>query len=255
MIATAQVRQQLRDLGICEGAVLVVHSAFSRIRPIERGPLGLMAALEEAVGPGGTIVMPSMTGDNDTPFDPGATSCRKLGVVPDTFWRLPGVRRSANPHAFSAKGPAASFITADHPLHVPHGPDSPVGRVHELDGFVLLLGVGHEANTTVHLAEYLADVRYRCPKYVTVMRDGRPTREAYDEIDHCCQRFELVDGWLDARDLQRYGVVGHATARLVRSHAVVDVVTERLLRDETTFLHPLGVDAECDAARMSLTGR
>jgi aminoglycoside 3-N-acetyltransferase len=87
-----------------------------------------------------------------------------MGIVADTFWRLPGVLRSDSPHAFAARGAHAAAIAKEHPVDVPHGPDSPVGRVHDLGGDVLLLGVGHDSNTTIHLAENLAGVRYRRPK-------------------------------------------------------------------------------------------
>src|SRR3712207_7630742 len=46
---------------------------------------------------------------------------------------------------------SAEAITAPHPYELPHGLDSPVGRVYELDGQVLLLGVGQPDNTTIHL--------------------------------------------------------------------------------------------------------
>lgn len=95
-------------------------------------------------------------------------------------------------------------------------------------------------------------MRYRRPKYVTVLRGGAPARSEYEEIDHCCERFALVDGWLDELGLQRRAAVGHAEARLVPARAVVDVVIERLREDETAFLHPAGTDAECDEARASL---
>jgi aminoglycoside 3-N-acetyltransferase len=255
VITSAAVLQRLDDLSVPPGCVLLVHSAFSKVAPMDGGPAGLIAALQDAVGPAGTLVMPSMSDNDDHPFDPRATPCRGLGVVPDTFWRLPNVLRSANPHAFAARGPAAAFITSPHPLDFPHGPDSPVGRVHELDGLVLLLGVGHDANTTVHLAEALAGVRYRLAKHLTVLEDGRPTRLPYKEIDHCCQNFSFVDAWLDRAGAQRRGLVGRGEARLVRSRAVVDIVTEQLRRDETVFLHPEGVDPECDEARASLAGQ
>jgi aminoglycoside N3'-acetyltransferase len=138
---------------------------------------------------------------------------------------------------------------------VPHGIDSPVGRAHELDAQILLLGIGHDANTTIHLAEEIAGVRYRRPKHLTVLRDGRPTRVEYFEIDHCCQKFALVDDWLDAERGQRRGVVGRAVARLVRSRDVVEIVRRRLGDDETVFLHPTGVCGECDDARTSLLPR
>jgi len=252
MTSIADTAQQLRDLGVRPGMVLLVHTAFSRIAPIEAGPAGLIEALEAALAPGGTLVMPSMTGDDDSPFDPAATPCRGMGVVADSFWRRKGVQRSANPHAFAAKGPAAAAITAPHPVDFPHGPDSPVGRVWELGGWVLLLGVNHDANTTVHLAEARAGVRYRRPKHVTVLQDGQPTVVRYEEIDHCCERFTLVDEWLHAATMQRRGHVGRGLARLVRSGDIVDVVMQHLRRDVTTFLHPVGTDSQCDEAWRSL---
>lgn len=248
----ATVVRQLTELGVRPSHVLQVHTAFSRVGPVEDGPHGLIEALRTALGPEGTLVMPSMTDDDDHPFDPLTTPCLGMGVTADTFRRLPGVRRSDSPHAFAAAGPMAERIVAPHPIDVPHGPDSPAGRALDLGGSVLLLGVGHDADTTVHLAEGIAGVRYRRRKHVTVMRDGTPTRYEYDEIDHCCERFALVDGWLDERGLQRRGTVGHAEARLVRARDVVDVVLERLRADETVFLHPPGTDAECDEAWASL---
>ena len=112
-----------------------------------------------------------------------------------------------------------------------------MGRVYELDGQVLLLGVAHDANTTIHLAEYLAGVHYRRKKYVTLLKDGKPTRWDYWEIDHCCQNFNLVDKWLDERGLQSKGQVGHAEACLARSQDIVEVVLEQL-RTEINCLSP-----------------
>ena len=244
--------RQLLELGVKPGGVLLVHTSFSKVRPVEGGPAGLIRALQAALGVDGTLVMPSMSYDDDHPFDQRQTSCPEMGIVADTFWRLPGVMRSDNNHAFAAIGPEAERILAPHPIDVPHGLNSPAGRVYELDGQVLLLGVGHDSNTTVHLAENLAGVRYRRSKYITLLKEGRPVRFDYREIDHCCQNFALVDGWLEERGLQRRGTVGHAAARLVRSRDVVSVVTEHLAENETIFLHPEGFDQECDDARASL---
>jgi aminoglycoside 3-N-acetyltransferase len=253
-IPISELTQQLLALGVRQGGVLLVHTAFSKVAPVEGGPRGLIAALQAAVGPKGTLAMPSMSDDDNHPFDPRKTACLGMGVVADAFWRLPGVLRSDSPHAFAAIGPRAAEITAVHPLDVPHGLDSPVGRIYELDGQVLLLGVGHDADTTVHLAETMAGVRYRRPKYVTILKGGRPTRYDYSEIDHCCQNFNLMDQWLEAERRQCRGIVGHAEARLARSRDVVESALGRLRKDETAFLHALGVDSECDEARASLAG-
>jgi aminoglycoside 3-N-acetyltransferase len=244
---------ELLALGVRRGSVLVVHTAFSKIGPVEGGPAGLIEALRLALGPDGTLVMPSMSDDDEHPFDRRETPCMGMGIVAETFWRLPNVLRSDSPHAFAAIGPRAAEIVAPHPPDVPHGLDSPVGRVYSLDGDVLLLGVGHDGNTTIHLAESIAGVRYRRPKYLTVLEGGRPVRFPYEEIDHCCERFSLMDGWLDAHSLQRRGPVGHGVARFMRSRDVVETAVAHLREDETVFLHPVGVDEECDEARASLT--
>jgi aminoglycoside 3-N-acetyltransferase len=220
---------------------------------VEDGPPGVIDALESALGLAGTLAMPSMADTDDEPFRAEETPCAGMGVVADTFWRMPGVLRSDSPHAFAARGPRAADITAPHPLEIPHGPESPPGRLYELDAQVLLLGVGHDANTTIHLAENLAGVRYRRPIYSTVVRNGRPVRVDYSEVDHCCRNFALLDDWLEAQGAQRRGMVGHAEARLARSRDIVQVALARLRECETIFLHPPGVCAECDEARRSLT--
>lgn len=253
-VSRAEVADQVRELGVEEGGILLAHTSFRAVRPVEGGPVGLIEALRDALGPGGTLVMPSWSGDDDDPFDPLITPAPpSLGVVADTFWRLPGVLRSSHCHAFAAAGPEAARITSD-PLPLPpHIPESPVGRVHDLDGHVLLLGVGHDADTTLHLAEFLAGVPYRVPSHCTVLQDGRPVRIDYGENDHCCQRFVLADEWLWAGGLQLEGRVGHAHARLARSRNIVEVTVERLARDPLLFLHPPSAGCEeCDRARRSV---
>lgn len=249
-----EVADQLRALGVERGGVLLVHSSFRAVRPVEGGPAGLIGALRDALGPDGTLVMPSWTGDDETPFDPAATRASEdLGVVADTFWRMPGVVRSDHPFAFAAAGPRAAEVTAD-PLPLPpHVAESPVGRVRDLDGQVLLLGVNHDANTTIHLAELIAGAPYRAPKHITVLQDGRPVRIEYGENDVCGVRFNLADGWLRARGLQSEGRVGHADARLARSRDIVAVVTEQLAPDPLLFLHAPGAGCEeCDEVRRGL---
>jgi aminoglycoside 3-N-acetyltransferase IV len=249
-----EVVEQLRALGVQPGAVLLVHTSYRAVRPIEDGPLGLIEALHAAVGDEGTIVMPSWTSDDDQPFDPSTTPASPdLGVTADLFWRLPNVSRSNHPFAFAALGRLSEQITRD-PLPIPpHCPASPIGRIHELDGQVLLLGVGHDANTTIHLAESLAEVPYGVPKHCTVLKDGQLVRIDYLENDHCCQRFAFADEWLRTEELQPEGPIGRGHARLVRSRDVVRVVRERLAREPLIFLH--GPDSgceECDEARRSV---
>jgi aminoglycoside N3'-acetyltransferase len=252
--SVSEVADQLRSLGVEPDGVLLVHTSYRAVRPVEDGPAGLIEALKWALGPRGTLVMPSETGDKDLPFDPSATTADpRLGIVPQTFWQQPGVLRSNHPFAFAARGLRAPEITGDPLILPPFQQKSPVGRVCELDGQLLLLGVGHDANTTLHLAETLAGVPYRAAKHFTLLKDGEPVRIDYAMSDSCCELFSRADGWLRAQELQSEGPVGHARARLMQSKDLVQVAIARLHHDPTTFLHPAGSGcADCDDAWKSV---
>lgn len=99
----ADVADQLRALGVKRGGVILLQTSWRAVRPVEGGPLGLIAAMRDTLGPDGTLVMPSWTGDGDTPFDAKTTpASADLGVVADAFWRMSGVRRSDHCFAFAA---------------------------------------------------------------------------------------------------------------------------------------------------------
>jgi aminoglycoside 3-N-acetyltransferase len=253
-ISRTQVVQQLRDLGVAPGAVLVVNTSFRAVRPVEGGPGGLIAALRQVIGAGGTLVMPTMTGSSrDEAYD-AATTPTHDGVVAETFWRLPGVLRSDHPtSSFAAAGPLAASITAPQPLEPVHGLDSPIGRVYQHDGQILLLGVDHSTDTTVHLGEDLAHVPYRIAKWANVREGENVTPVTFHETDHCCRHFQRVDGWLRELGLQREGRVGSAHARLARSRDVVSLAVEQLAANPTCYLCPRGAACdECASAWQSI---
>lgn len=247
---------QLRALGVRRGDVLEVHTSFRAVRPIDGGPLTLVAALLAAIRPGGTLVMPTMT-DGTTVFDPLTTPTFEMGITAELFWQQPGVVRSGHPGgSFAAVGPRAVEICAPQPLEPPHGPFSPPGRVVELGGRVLLLGVGHEANTVVHVAEALAEVPYSTAHPTVVEVRGRPCAVPIREPDHCCEGFGRLDEPLRAAGAQTEGPVGHGWARLAEAAAVVAQARAMLAREPLVFLCPPGAGcAECDRARASVRAR
>lgn len=253
----ADVARQLVQLGVEPGGVLLVHTSWRAVRPVDGGPQSLINALLDVLGPDGTLVMPCWPGDDDAVFDPATTpAATDLGIVAELFRRQPGVLRSEHPFAFAALGPHAHRVTAG-PLPLPpHVPASPVGRVYDLDGQVLLLGVNHDADTTLHLAELMANVPYRVPKHVTVVVDGEARRVEYGENDHCCMLFRRADEWLRVTGAQREGQVGSARARLARSRAIVETALGHLAEDPLVFLHDAGAGcSECDEARASMAHR
>lgn len=248
-----EVTEQLKALGVRAGGVLQVHTSFRQVRPVEGGPAGLIAALRAALGPEGTLVMPTMT-DGESVFDPRATPTLDMGITAETFWRQDGVRRSTHPGgSFAAAGPQSERICAPQPLSPPHGRESPPGRVYELGGQVLLLGVEHSEDTMVHVAESIAGAPYSIEHPCVVEVDGVARSVLIAETDHCCRGFRRLDAWLDERGLQRRGKVGHADARLVEARDVVSVAVARMQADPLVFLCAAGANCEeCDEARASV---
>lgn len=253
-VSIAQAAGQLRDLGVQLGDVLLVHTSFRAVRPIEEGPLGLIEALSLSLGPEGTLVMPSWSEDDDQLFDAQSSPvATELGVVASMFQQLPSVERSDHHFAFAARGAKATRILRDGIATPPHRRDSPIGRIWEEDGRILLLGVDHDSNTTLHLTELLAGVPYRQKKNVTVLIEGRTVRLNYLENDHCCQLFRLADQWMKQEGFQCEGLVGHAPSKLMRSRDLIEIVVPRLKRDLFTFLHPRGSGcADCEESWKSV---
>lgn len=255
--STEHLIADLRRLGVQPGGVLVVHTSLRSVGWVEEGPRGVIDALRSVLGAEGTLVMPSMT-DGETLYDPATTPTDGMGVVAETFWRMPGVLRSNHPSsAFAAQGPLAAAIAVTHPLHDPQGLESPIGKVYQLDGWVLLLGVDQSANTTIHLAETLSNVPYRIVKRLPVLEDGVERWVETAEIDHCCQNFVKIGPHLAQAGALITGVVGRAEAQLMRSRAVVATAGELLAGDPYYFLCPPGeckLENQCDEARAYVKG-
>ena len=155
----------------------MVHSSFRAVRPVDSGPEGLLEALLEAVGPGGTVMAyvswDRSPYDGDNPrelspderrgwpaFDPATASAYPdWGVLLEVLCRHPCAVRSANPdNSFAAVGAQAKFLMADHSLDYGMGARSPLAKLCHRGGKVALLGAPLDAITLVHHADYLADL-------------------------------------------------------------------------------------------------
>ena len=180
-VTTARIASDLRGLGVERGGTLLVHASLSALGWVCGGPPAVVDALQTVLGPDGTLVMPTHSPGNMDPSDmgsppvpeswydtiregmpayrPAVTPTQGMGAVSECFRSCPGVTRSDHPqHSFAAWGEHAEFVTDDHRLSHSLGEASPLARVYELDGEVLFLGTTHATNTSLHLAEYRADI-------------------------------------------------------------------------------------------------
>jgi aminoglycoside 3-N-acetyltransferase len=229
------------------GDLLLVHSSLSRLGYVVGGAPSVVRALLNAVGPSGTIVMPAFSGDLSDPsrwvsppvpeawwpvirehapaFDPAITPTRDMGAIVDCFLRFPGVCRSAHPRdSFAAHGPLAAQTVADHPLAYALGERSPLGRVYNLDGSVLLLGVDHANNSSLHLAEYRADLPITdwISEGAPMLVDGRRRWVTYPDRAGDSDDFASLGEAFTLTGNERRGRVAAGTGRLMRQRDVVD---------------------------------
>ena len=148
-----------------------------------------------------------------------------MGQIVDCFHMHADTIRSGHPqHSFAANGPAAPMLTADHPLTPSMGEGSPLSRLYDLDAKVLLLGVDHGNNSSLHLAEHRATWPGKTEGDIgaPVMVDGTRTWVTYRDLDYDSDDFARLGVAFAATGAERRGPVGEGIARLCLQREVVD---------------------------------
>ncbi|WP_422657597.1 aminoglycoside N(3)-acetyltransferase [Paenibacillus sp. EC2-1] len=258
--STLQTKQTIIDdlkrLGIKEGMTLIVHSSLKAIGNVIGGPVTVILALEEAVGCNGNIVMPTQsehlcapTENNDVLtleqiriikenmpiYYPDLTPTAYMGFIPETFRKQDGVIRSLHPHmSFAAWGKAARDITRDHQLDYALSETSPLGRIYDLEGYILLLGVSTNSNTSLHLAEYKQTNTFIEPKVweVKLLVNGIEQWETYDDVNNESDDFDnIFDEFKSKTNLVIEGQVGEAVSYLIPQKDMVDFALEWMNRN------------------------
>lgn len=235
----------LRAFGVRPGGLLLVHSSLSAFGYVIGGAPTIIRALITAVGPKGTLVIPThswaemMAGGRT--FDARHTGVC-VGAVPETFRHWPGAVRSLHPtHSVAALGPAAVELTAGHErASTPCGSGTPYCRILDQDGQVLFLGVDLEANTAFHTMEALAEMpgllNDHADDFTIIDAEGREQRVRLTRHRAAIpRRFREVEAMLTERGLVRVGRVGRAKALLLSGLAFRDALSAAM-RDDPSFL-------------------
>ncbi|MFF8636463.1 aminoglycoside N(3)-acetyltransferase [Streptomyces pilosus] len=223
---------RLRALGVRPGEILLAHSSLSALGWVNGGAATVVRALLDALGPDGTLVVPTQTGDLSDPalwqappvprawwatiratmpaYDPLTTPARGVGVIPETVRTWPGALRSAHPQtSFAAVGRRAAEVVAGHATDCRLGERSPLAVLERLGARVLLLGAGYDACTAFHLAEY----RVPSPR-VEVGRPGPDGWETVTEVSITSEDFDALGHDFERDRPVVRGTVGAADARL-----------------------------------------
>jgi aminoglycoside 3-N-acetyltransferase len=247
-ITHSQLVKDLSRLGLEAGEAVMVHSSMRAVGRVLGGPDVVIRALLDVVGVAGTVMIyvdwehavHHLNGEEGTepdpqlleelpPFDPRTSRARRAyGILPEFLRTWPGAFRSGNPGAsVAAVGAQAEWLCKDHPLQYGYGPGSPLAKLVEIRGKVLLLGQLLDSVTLLHHSEHMARlpnkrvIRYREP----LLLDGRKEWVEIEEFDtgdpvvpgaSDTYFAEIVQGYL-ATGQGRSGEVGSAPSYVLNA--------------------------------------
>jgi len=237
MLTQQTITDDLRRLGVQSDDALVVHSSLRSLGKVDGGANTVIAALRDAIGPNGLLVFPTFTYYTQV-FDPAIDPCQ-TGTIPETGRSWPGAVRSWHPtHSAAAIGNGAESLCEGHHLVGGNGLGSPLDKLAARGGNILLLGVGHNANSTIHVGESHAGVAYLDIPFsadsfstATVITPGGPIEVTLKYPSGCSKAFGAVEKTLRDRAQVRDGMVGAALAQWVKSQAVIDATVDMLSAD------------------------
>ena len=241
-VTRGDATEAARAVGIEPGDTMFFHSSLSSMGTVDGGPDTLIDGLLDAVGPEGTIAVPTLC--NWTPeterhvfpkWDP-ATSPSYVGTITEAFRRRPDALRSDQAtHSVAAIGRRAAELTADHGAFGrrpgPYGDrafaeSSPWQKLYHWNAAYCFVGVTFRVCTLVHYVETMLSQRAL----------GRATPARRDELAAELSGWMKPGVWLGIRNQDREvladmmasrGLVhvaklGSATIRMARAGHIVD---------------------------------
>lgn len=254
-ISFETLKSDLLSLGVKAGDALMVHSSLKSMGRVEGGAETVIAALRAVLGEEGTLMLPALS---------YATSCKDLyfsnletpscvGVIPETFRKMEGVRRSNHPtHSVCVIGKYRDEICEGAELdHTPIGPHSAFMKLADYHGKILLLGCPFARNTFMHGVEEIAGAPYTLTdgytEFTMVDETGKTTvREYRCHYFHrpegeIIQRYERATEVLDASEFS-LGKVHGAESLLLDAAALREKAAKKMKEDPLFFVDdPAGI--------------
>lgn len=258
-ITKNMIIKDLRAIGIESGDSVIVHSSLRKLGWVVGREITVIDALLDTLTPDGTLIMPAFSyiGGNperwkyppvpsdwwsviktETPiFRPDVFPVTGVGRIPAAFPSYPSVSRSGHPQvSFTAWGKHAKLVTCCQRLEDSFGKDSPLEKLYNLEGKVLLLGVGHDANTSFHYAEVIAN-NPKQPKEkcgATVLVDYESVWKEWFERDYMSDDFPEIGKAYESSISYHPNVIGQAESRLFQMKEMVDFAA-RWMKSNRSF--------------------
>lgn len=183
-VTRTDITDGLRELGLCSGDVVFLHSSLSSFGYVEGGAETVVQAFLEVLGNEGTLAVPIFRRyfweGSDQVWDRD-NSPSLMGKISEAVRTWHGSSRSHHaPHPIAAVGRLADDLTDRHNI-TDFSYDSPFARLIELNAWIVMLGVDYNNCTMIHLIEERAEVPYRhwVELSGTVIENGVPNKMTF----------------------------------------------------------------------------
>lgn len=235
-----ELSKELKELGIKRGAAVMLHSSYLSLGPVDGGPEAVIDAFLDALGPKGTLMVPAFG---------------SLGVLAEVVKKRPGAIFSPCPKGtVAALGAKADELTRDHwKAESAHGKDTPFTRLADLDGYICLLGVDQDRNTTLHSIEALLELPYLSDTTATFTTpEGKSVTKTWKYYPGPHRDFIGVERYLRHEGLIKIATIGNAQVRLMKASDLYDVCLELGEHDPAFVLCDNPACADCVSQRAAI---
>ena len=266
-ISHAEIIMGLQALELEQESKVLVHASLPALGDVEGGA---QTVIESLMAVTGTIVMPALTpqtmvwpphGPANNGVDYGAIDYQSLnaaavfftpdlpvfpgvGEIAEAFRQQPFTQRSSHPVAsFTALGDEAEELLATQTIERPYGPVEWLQHHH---GEVVLIGVDHTQNTSLHFAEYLAG-RKQFIRWALVLEEGRGTAIELPHFPGCSNGFNAIEA--EIKNATRTTTIGAATAQRIPLELLIPTAVGWIDEDPTALLCSDPACSRCNDVR------
>jgi aminoglycoside 3-N-acetyltransferase len=251
IVVKKDIKEALQNVGMAKGQNVMVHCSLSSMGFVCGGPQIVIEALLETVCYDGTIMMPTQSWKNLDPkagvhweepkewwqiirdnwpaYDKEITPTNTMGAVAEMFRKWPGSIRSNHPaRSVTANGRNAKFLTENHDLSNIFGDGSPLSKLYDLDGYILLIGVGYDKSTSLHLADTRANYlsKHNITECSAIMEDGKRVWKSYETLYVDGEDFEQIGEAFEKNHTVSKVMLGNACVSFMKMRELVDFAVD-----------------------------
>ncbi len=236
-ITRSDIAASLRAMGLAVGDKVMVHSSLSSMGQVEGGADAVVDAFLEVVGSEGTLMVPTFTHSGCEYFDP-LVSPSLNGAITEAVRARPLAVRSLHPtHAVTVIGPDAEGLVDGDLARGALGRNCALDKLAKAGGWVFLLGVTQDSNSTIHIGEdYGGDDRTlgifnpENPKIVILKHPEQCEIEVAltEMMCNTVFAFARMRDELLARGQLTEATIGRAPCQLMKGQHVIDAAVDLL---------------------------